>query len=160
MPEVRPLKKPPQAEPKKTAQRTQVVQAPREPVIQKFVANSMHLIGQDYAILTVTAPAGMTFENALAPEAWVNVSRRVVQGVDSRRREWIGSIVHAHSADQSWFAHLYIRAIVYDRFKQPCGLQVACVGPSVDPKTGKAAPINVATGLPWVDPVEDAEEAA
>lgn len=160
MPEVRQLRKPPQAEQKKTVEKPTVKQIPREPVIQKFASNSMHLIGQDYAILAVTAPASMTFENALVPEAWVNVCRRVVQGGDSRRKEWLGSIINAYSANHSWFAQLYIRAVVYDKFKQPCGLQVTCVGPSVDPKTSKAMPINVATGLPWVDPKEDAEEAA
>jgi hypothetical protein len=160
MPEVRQLKKPPQAEQKKIVERPPVTQVPREPVIQKFTANSMHLIGQDYAILTITAPNGMTYENALIPEAWVNVCRRVVQGADSRRREWLGSIIHLYSPTHAWFAHLYIRAIVYDKFKQPCGLQVSCVGPSIDLKTGKAMPINVATGLPWIDPKEDIEEAA
>lgn len=160
MPEVRPLRKPPQAEQKKVVEKPPVMPIPREPVIQKFASNSMHLIGQDYAILAVTAPLGMTFENALVPAAWVNVCRRVVQGGDSRRREWLGSIIHLHSPTHAWFAQLYIRAVVYDKFKQPCGLEVSCIGPSLDPKTGKAMPINVATGLPWADPKEDTEEAA
>jgi hypothetical protein len=160
MPEVRQLRKPPQAESKKTISKPPVQQIPREPVIQKFASNAMHLIGQDYAILAVTTPAGMTFENALVPAAWVNVCRRVVLGPDSRFKEWLGSDIILHGPDLKWRANLQIVAVVYDKFKQPCGLQVACVGPSIDPKTGKAMPINVATGLPWVDPKEAAEEAA
>lgn len=132
----------------------------REMQVRKFPQSSMQIIGQDFSILTITAPADMSVDEALIPEAWVNVSRRVAMDSTNRRREWLGSLIHVHSATHAWFAIFYIRSIVYDKFKQPCGLQVACIGPSVDPKTGKACPINVATGLPWVDPKEDTEEAA
>lgn len=159
MPEVRQLKKPPQAEQKPVAVRQPVPQEPREPTIQKFTKNSMQLIGHDYSILTVTAPSGMTFENALVPGAWVNVSRLVAKNASSGRNEWLGSTIHVHAADRAWFAELYIRAVVYDKFKQSCGLEVTCIGPSADPKTGKAMPIDVATGLPWVD-AKAVEEAA
>lgn len=153
MPEVRPLKKPTksnQGEPVKT----EVARTTREPTILKFSQSAMRGIGQQHAILTAVAPRGMTFENALVPEAWGPVAMRA-----ARPREWIGSDIIVHSADYKWRAHLQILAIVKDAFKQPCGVQVACIGPSVDPKTGKCRPVEVATGLPWFDPKE-AEEAA
>jgi hypothetical protein len=154
MPEARRLKKPVnsiQGDPVKT----EVLRTRREPTIMKFSADALRSLGQEHAILTAMAPEGMSFECALIPEAWAQVAYRA-----ARPREWVGSDIVLHGHDYKWRANLQILAIVRDAFKQPCGLKVACVGPSVDPKTGKAVPINAATGLPWVDPKEAAEEAA
>lgn len=161
MPEVRQLRKPPASQANKgnPVPTPEVPKEPRAPTIKKFPNGAIQVLGHDYSVLTIKAPPEMTFENALVPEAWVHASRKVAMDAN-RRREWIGSLIHIYSEGHKWFAVLYIRGIVYDKFKQPCGLQVACIGPSVDPKTGKAMPIDLSTGLPWVDPKEAVEEAA
>lgn len=154
MPEPRRLKVPTksvQGEPVKT----EVLRKKREPTIKKFTADALKSLGQKHAILTTIAPEGMSFEGALIPGAWAQAAFRA-----TKPQDWIGSDIVLHGHNYQWRAHLQIVAVVRDAFKQPCGLQVSCVGPSVDPKTGKAMPINVATGLPWSDPKEAAEEAA
>lgn len=160
MPEVRKLKEPVKSQlvEGKPIPTPDVPREPRAPKVKKFPNGAIQVLGHDYSVLTIKAPSDMTFENALIPEAWVHASRKVAMDTN-RRREWIGSIIHLHSANGEWFAELYIRKVVYDKFKQPCGLAVTCIGPVSDPKTGEAMPVNVATGLPWVDPVEEAEAA-
>jgi hypothetical protein len=51
-----------------------------------------------------------------------------------------------------------ISGIVRDNMNNPCGVNLVCVGPSVDTKTGKPCPLNLKTGLPWVDPVKPAAD--
>lgn len=155
MSEARQLKKPVTTDAKYGNPRPsrEVTREPREPEMKKFPQGAMQVLGHDRSILTITAPPEMTFENALVPGAWVNASRRVAMDTN-RRREWLGSLIHLHAAGGDWFAILYIRAVVYDKFKQPCGLQVSCIGPSIDPATGKACPISTVTGLPMVERAE------
>lgn len=154
MPEPRRLKKPAnsvQGEPVKT----EILRARRDPTIMKFSQGALKSLGQQHAILTAVAPEGMSFDGALIPESWAQVAFRA-----TKPHEWIGSDIILHGHNHAWRANLQIVAIVRDKFKQPCGLQVTCVGPSLDPKTGKAMPVNVATGFPWVDPKEEETEAA
>lgn len=128
----------------------EVPREPRAATVKKFPNGAIQVLGHDYAILTIKAPPEMTFENALIPDAWVHASSKVAIDTN-RRREWLGSLIHLHSANDEWFAVLHINKVVYDRFKQPCGLHVSCVGPSINLKTGEARPIEIATGKAWYD---------
>lgn len=161
MAEARQLRKPPASQVSQgiPVPTPAVPKEPRAPTVKKFPNGAIQLIGHDFAILTIKAPPKMTFENALVPEAWVHASPKVAMST-STRREWLGSLVHLHSADGKWFAVLYINKVIYDKFKQPCALDVSCIGPVVDPKTGEARPIELATGKAWYDPKQEDAEAA
>lgn len=122
----------------------------REAQIKKFPPSSLQVIGQDYSILTATAPKEWSFDDVIQPSAWVHVAHRVAKS--AYMRDSVGSLIHVRSADHRWFAMLYIQNVLYDHMKSPCGLEVTCVGPSVDVKTGKACPIDICSGTPWRDP--------
>lgn len=128
----------------------EVHQTMRAVQIRKFPPSSLQLIGQDYSILTATAPKDWNFEDVLKPGAWVHVASRVAKTAD--KRDSVGSLIHVRSADHRWFAVLYIQEVLYDQMKSPCGLKVTCVGPIVDAKTGKACPIDIDAGTPWREP--------
>jgi hypothetical protein len=135
------------------------VQTLREAQPKKFPPSALQVIGHDYDTLTITAPADWTFEDAMRPVAWANVCRLVARAELSGQRNKIGSIIELRNVSHTFFARLYIKEVMFDHLKNPCGLKLICVGPSFDPKTGEARPINLATGKAWVDPVKpDASE--
>ena len=121
----------------------------REVQPKKFgmMTSQLQFIGHDYSLLTIKVPADWTFEDVLKPEAWVNVCWRVAKDQTNTRIDSAGSIIQAHHKE--WLAELYIQEVIYDHLKSACGLKVTCIGPVCDPKTGKACPIDIATGLPW-----------
>ena len=128
----------------KTEQKLRAVQP------KKFAPSSLQSVGQDYVTMTATAPAEWDYEDCLLPIAWSNVASIVAKDALNTRRDKIGSFIELRSADHSYFALLYILSITVDHMGSPNGLNVMCVGPSVDPKTGKACPIDVRSGTPWV----------
>ena len=126
-----------------------VAQTLREAQPRKFPPSGLQVIGQDYDVLTITAPAEWSFEDVMKPVAWSNVCGLVAKDALNTRRDKIGSLIEVRTADHAFYAVLYIGAIVLDHLGKPCGLSVQCIGPSVDPKTGKSCPVDVKTGLPW-----------
>ena len=121
----------------------------REVQPKKFPPSMLYPIGQDYEILNVTADADWTLEDLLAPIAWTNVCKKVARDPLNTRRDMLGSAIHVHTSDKSFFAILIINGVVFDNMNNPYGLDVQCIGPSIDPKTGRACPVNVKTGMPW-----------
>lgn len=110
----------------------------------------------DSEILTVTAPSGMTFDEIMAPVAWSNVASVVAKDALNTRnlRDGVGSLIFLDTADSRFNAHLRIKRVLRDSQANPCGLEMMCVGPSIDIKTGEARPIDLATGKAWIDPVK------
>lgn len=98
-----------------------------------------------YAYLDVSAkmPAGMPFEAVYLPGFWGNVVHLFKKDVISGGSDRAGAIVHLRTEDHAFYAKLYVRAVL-ER-----GLIVQCIGPSIDPETGKACPIDLMTGMPW-----------
>ena len=128
-----------------------VAQTLRQALPRKFKPSNLQEMGQDYSILTVTAPADWSFEDVLAPIAWANVFGLVARDALNTRRDKIGSLIEVRSEDHAYYAVLYIVQVLKD------GLAVQCIGPSLDPKTGKACPVDVKTGLPWAGRDVDAK---
>lgn len=98
-----------------------------------------------YAFLDVSAkvPAGMPFEALLSPTYWTNVINIFKRDKIAGGADRAGAIIHVRTEDHAYYARLYVRAVL-ER-----GLIVQCIGPSLDHKTGKACPVDLATGLPW-----------
>lgn len=98
-----------------------------------------------YAFLDVSAkvPAGMAFEEVFRPGFWGNVVHLFKRDVISGGNDRAGGIIHLRTEDHAYYAKLYVRAVL-ER-----GLIIQCIGPSINPETGKACPIDLMTGLPW-----------
>jgi hypothetical protein len=104
-----------------------------------------------YAFIDMSAqiPPTIKFSEVLKPGFWANVVHNF-QRDSIAGREKSGAVVRIRTTDHSYYADLYVRAVLSN------GLIVQCMGPSID-ENGKPCPINLQTGLPWKD--EDAEDA-
>ena len=124
---------------------------------KKFPPSALKPLGYgDTQIMTAVAPPGMTFTEAMQPIAWSTVAAFVARDVLSTRnlKDGVGSLIVLDSEDGTFHALLRIGRVQRDGMNNPCGLDLICIGPSVDLTTGKAAPIDLATGKAWVDPVK------
>jgi hypothetical protein len=99
-----------------------------------------------YASFSATMPAGVAFEEALKPVFWTNILHLMRNIHQINGPDKTGAVIHLRTEDHAFYAMLYVRA-TSDR-----GLIVRCVGPAIEPKTGKACPIDLQTGLPWTGP--------
>lgn len=102
-------------------------------------------------ILTVDIPAEWTFADVMKPIAWSSVVGPVAANAAKTQVDRIGSLIYVNSVDNRFMAWLRIEVIIRDELKNPNGLKVMCVGPSIDPKTGKPCPLDLKTGLAWSD---------
>lgn len=110
-------------------------------------------------IMTLTVPPEWTFEDVLRPVAWTGVVGPIAANSTRTQPDRVGSLIYVNTADNTFMAWLRVGRILRDGMTNPCGVEAMCVGPSVDLKTGRPAPLNLKTGLPWVDPVKPAEAA-
>lgn len=138
------------------------VQKLREVQPKRFPPSALKPLGYgETEILTITAPAGMTFAEIMAPVAWANVASLVAKDQLNTRnlRDGAGCIVMLDTADNTFVATLRITKVVRDRVNGPCGLELVCIGPSIDIETGEARPIDLKTGRAWSDPVNPSKDA-
>lgn len=127
----------------------------RETQVKKFGPSALKSLGYgDCEIMTITAPVGMTFAEVTTPMAWNNVAAIVAKdALNTRnRKDGVGSIIILDTEDSTFMAMLRIRKVQRDRVNNPCGLELDCIGPSMDLKTGEARPIDLKTRKAWVDP--------
>lgn len=127
----------------------------RDAVPKKLVASSFKPLGYgDINMLTATAAAGTRFDEVMAPIFWVNAAPVVARDPLQTRniRDGVGNKIIVQTEDMAFEAHLVIMSVVRDHMKSPCGLNVVCIGPSIDLETGEARPIDLRTGKAWVDP--------
>ena len=132
----------------------------RDALPKRFPPSCLKPLGYgETEIVTVTAPAGMTFAEATKPEAWATAAGTVAKDQLNTRnlRDGTGIIIMMDTADNTYHAWLRVKKVVRDKLKGPCGLEVMCIGPSVDLTTGEARPIDLATGKAWVDPPDPSE---
>ena len=122
----------------KTDEKTQRAEAPR---VLKL--GSFRETGVQYWTHTATMPTGWDFEDAMKPGFWTNVVHLIRGNKLTSDANKTGSIVELRTEDHAFFALLYIRAAMES------GLIVQCIGPVSDPKSGKACPVDLETGLPW-----------
>lgn len=127
---------------------------------KRFSASALQTVGYgDYNILMIQAPRGMSYDDMLKPEAWTNVVNVVAKDQMNTRnqRDSVGSIIRVDAEDGTYHAELRIMRVIRDIRANPVGIEVKCIGPSIDLKTGEARPIDLRTGKAWIDPVK-AEE--
>ncbi len=126
-----------------------------------FAPSSLKPLGYgETEIMTITVPADWTFEDVLKPIAWTSVVGPIAANATKTQVDRIGSLIYATSAGGKFMAWLRICEIVRDELKQPCGVKVMCIGPSFDVKSGKPCPMDLKTGLAWIDPEKPEEKAA
>ena len=116
---------------------------------RKFSPSTLQSMGHDYDWLAVTVPGDWTFADVMKPIAWSNVCTMVSRDALNTRRDKIGSLIYARSP--KFLAMLEITGVTLDHLGNPNGLNVECIGPSVDIKTGEARPLNRKTRKAWAD---------
>jgi hypothetical protein len=133
----------------------------REVKPKTFSPSSLKPLGYgETEIMTIAVPTGWTFEDVMKPVAWSSIVGPIAANSTKTQIDRVNSLIYATTADHSFMAWLLITGIVRDAMNNPCGVNLICVGPSVDLKTGRPCPLNLKTGLPWVDPAKLAAEAA
>jgi hypothetical protein len=65
------------------------------------------------------------------------------------RRDKIGSLIFAR-AEGSFIAWLSIEGVILDGMNNPSGLNVQCMGPSVNLETGEPCPLDLKTRRPLI----------
>lgn len=110
-------------------------------------------------IMTLSVPPEWTFEDVMRPVAWVGVAGPIAANAIRTQPDRVGSLVYVNTADNTFVAWLRIGKIQRDNMGGASGVEVKCVGPSFDVKTGKPCPLDLRTDLPWVDPPKPAKPA-
>ena len=95
----------------------------------------------------------------MKPVAWVGVAGPISANAIRTQPDRVGSLVYVNTTDNTFMAWLRINRIQRDAMGGASGVEVQCVGPSFDVKTGKPCPLDLRTGQPWVDPVKPAAAA-
>lgn len=118
---------------------------------KQFVPSSLQTLGLgDFDSLTQQVPAEWTFADCINPIAWARVAHKVAKdAVGHNTRDYTGSTIKL--VHPKFYADVIIRKVVRDALNNPCGLEVMCIGPAQDPKTGMACPRDLTTGLPLVE---------
>lgn len=133
----------------------------RETKPKTFAPSSLKPLGYGVTeIMTITVPGDWDFADVLKPIAWTSVANQVAANAIKTQIDRIGSLIYVSDAKNRFIANLHISGIVRDHLGNACGVKVMCIGPSIDVKTGKPAPMDLTTGLPWVDPAKPEEKAA
>jgi len=136
------------------------VQTLREVKPKTFPPSSLKPLGYgDTEILTLAVPASWTLADVMSPGSWSSIASMIAANSTKTQIDRVNSLVYVTTLDNSFMAWLLITGIVRNNMANPCGVNLICVGPSVDLATGKPCPINLKTGLPWVDPVTPPQTA-
>lgn len=114
---------------------------------KKLAPGTVRPIGHDLEYLAVIIPDDWSFADVMKPAAWVYEAPKFAADKITGQRAKLGSIIIASSA--KFVAMLRVQAITLDEQKNPSGMVLLCIGPSFDPVSGKAAPINAHNGAPW-----------
>jgi len=145
------------AKPGRTSVAAKPGQTLREAKPKTLPPSSLKPLGYgETEIMTLTVPTEWTFEDVLNPLAWTIVAGPIAANASRTQTDRVGSLVYVNTADNSFVAWLRIGKILRDNMNGASGVEVLCIGPSVDLKTGRPAPLNLRTGLPWSDPVKPA----
>lgn len=137
------------------------VQTLRETKPKTFAPSALKPLGYgETEILTLTVPEGWSFEEVMRSVAWVSVVGPIAANAIKTQPDRIGSLVYVNTVDNRFMAWLRIQRICRDELKNPCGVEALCIGPAVDVKTGRPCPMDLKTGLPWVDPQRPDEPKA
>ena len=130
---------------------------------KRFGPNALQSVGFGATeLMTIEAPIGMTYAEAILPITWSTVAAKIAKNtIDNRNpRDGAGVLIILDALDGSFQAWLRVSKVVRDQMNNPCGLEVACIGPSIDLKTGEACPIDLKTRKAWVDAPKPEEKVA
>jgi hypothetical protein len=124
-------------------QSAQPAQTLREAAPRKLKPSNFQ--GSEFARARYDAvmPAEWDFDDALRPSFWSYVAHEFKKNALTGGRDRVGAFIDLGTEDHAFYAQLYVRGTTTD------GLIIQCIGPSVDPKTGKTCPVDLKTGLPW-----------
>lgn len=97
------------------------------------------------ARFVATLPGGWSFDEVFKPGFWVYVLKDLQRNpVAGQTESRAGACIEIMTEDHRFYAELYIRAVLGK------GVIVQCVGPQIDRKNGKACPVDLQTGQPWI----------
>jgi hypothetical protein len=128
----------------------------RKAQIRRFAGNSFKPVGGNYQDMEMQVPPDWNFADVLNPLAWSAVAGDVAPSEMTGFKGRLGSRVHVHSP--KFYAILVIHGATLNAMKLPDGLTFICIGPQIDLKTNKMCPVDLETGLPWVDPAPAKED--
>lgn len=112
---------------------------------QPHTAKPGSVKGAEYARVRLdhVMQAGIPFEEVFKPGYWANVFQLLARKESIGQADRTGAVIDVGTEDHAFYAQLYVRAVTAS------GLIVQCVGPNVDPKTGRSCPTDLSTGKPW-----------
>ena len=110
----------------------------REAQPKKIKPHMFQESGQTRLTFEASIPAEWDYSDTLDPAFWSYISSKI--GGDKRV---IGSFIHLDTDDHAFYALLKVTDVRKD------GLAVVCIGPSCDPQTGEAMPIDLRTRRMW-----------
>lgn len=96
-----------------------------------------------FAHMSARVPAGVDFSEVIKPGFWMNVVTTFKKNQMANSPDKAGATIAIRTEDHAYYALLYVRAVLEG------GLVVQCIGPASD-KSGKACPLDLQTGMPWV----------
>ena len=129
------------------------VQTLRETKPKTFAPSALKPLGYGTTdFMTLDVPEGWSFEDVQKSIAWTSVVNAIAADPGKTQPDRVGSLVYVNTADNRFIATLRIQKICRNELKNPCGVETICIGPAIDLKTGRPCPMDLRTGLPWVDP--------
>jgi hypothetical protein len=109
------------------------------------------IYGSHFERLTANISVEATFADAMRPGFWAYVAPSLQADKMRNAGDRTGSVIELRRQDNAFYAELYVKKV------WPAGLEVVCIGPSFDPQTGEACPLDLETGLPWSDFTREVE---
>ncbi len=117
---------------------------------KKISVDRMKPVGYFFEPQQIMIKAGWELEDVLKPEFWSFIAPNLQANPSaSVMQDRIGTVIHVHTEDHAYYALLYVNALARNSQGQANALKVTCIGPCVDPATGRACAVDVNTGLPW-----------
>jgi len=137
---------PPAPPPPPTGVRAQKL---REAQVRKLPPDRLQPEGHFSLPQRAQVPAGWDFEDCLNPDFWAFVAHKLQSQASAAAKASIaGAEIRLVADDLSFCADVMVIGIRQNVHGQADGLYVSCIGPSFDPATGKACPVDVRTGTP------------
>lgn len=122
----------------------------RQVQVKKIALGNFKPIGHFTEPFQAQLPDGWDFEDALNPDFWSFVAPSMQANASiSGSQDRLGTIVEILAKDHAFYGIVYVKRLRKNAQGQADGAYVVCVGPIVDPKTGVACPVDLATGGPW-----------
>ena len=122
----------------------------RESAIKRLATGRMKPIGYYSEPQQIMVPADWDMDDILKPECWAFIAPSLQSNPSaSVMHDRLGTILHVHTEDHAFYAILYVHKLQRDAQGQANAAEMTCIGPAVDPETGKACAVDVKTGMPW-----------